>query len=512
MMHLSYLFKYNVLGRINTSVFKKESFQEKTREWFSGRLNDEGCGMLRRTKRFPRTNSFLNLIFPSSSLPENQTMSLPSHSTPRKEADSPSLQAPSQRRLWSQEIIAPLRVRDFCLLFTGQMISTLGDMLYAVALPWLMLSTHHSPQELGIVLAAYGVPRVGTLLLGGVLSDHIGPSRVMLLSDGMRALLVGLMVVLVAFNDVDVVHLSILAALLGTFTGLFLPAYYALVPEILPEEALQAGNALNASTLQFALFLGSAIAGTVVSRLSSAVAFFLDACTFVISAFTLLLMHQKQYSVQEKSEQSAFEQASKDESRFAPDITFWELIRTWRLLQVALVVVVFGNFLFSGMFEVALPTLAHDRLAAGANGYGLLLAAFGAGSLLGGLGAGMLGRLAHRGMLMLVLIMGLACWYSLVPYIGGLPGAVFFIACAGLTNGLLTVLAFTLLQQQAPRHLLGRLMAILLFASLALYPISVAIAGVLTAHLGPVLLFPLSGAMMLVAALFGWSQSEVRKL
>jgi MFS family permease len=446
-------------------------------------------------------------------------MSAPSNPSPLREPDA-RLQASSQRTRWSWlgEIIAPLRVRDFCLLFTGQMISTLGDMFYAVALPWLMLSTHHSAQELGIVLAAYGVPRVGTLLLGGVLSDRLGPRRVMLVSDVMRALLVGLMVVFVAFGYVDVVRMSIVAAALGIFTGLFLPAYYAMVPEILPAEALQAGNALNASTLQFALFLGSGIAGTVVSRLNPGVAFLVDACTFVVSALTLLLMHGYRCSSRpdsdEKSEQpmTSFAGAGDNGPRFVPDITFSQLMRTWRLLQVAFLVVVFGNFLFSGMFEVALPTLAHDRLAAGAGGYGLLLAAFGAGSLLGGLGAGLLGGVPHRGMLMLVLIIALGCWYSLVPFTGGLPGAVFFIGCAGLTNGLLTVLAFTLLQQQSPRHLLGRIMAVLLFASLGLYPFSVAFAGMLTARLGPVLLFPLSGAMMLVAALFGCLQREVREL
>jgi hypothetical protein len=51
-------------------------------------------------------------------------------------------------------LLAPLKVRDFCLLFSGQMISTIGDMFYMVALPWLMLSGGRTPQELGIVLAA----------------------------------------------------------------------------------------------------------------------------------------------------------------------------------------------------------------------------------------------------------------------------------------------------------------------------------------------------------------------
>src|SRR5947207_4055531 len=69
-------------------------------------------------------------------------------------------------------MLAPLKQRNFCLLFIGQMISTIGDTFYAVALPWLMLAGGHSPQDLGIVLGAYGVPRVVTLLLGGWLSDR----------------------------------------------------------------------------------------------------------------------------------------------------------------------------------------------------------------------------------------------------------------------------------------------------------------------------------------------------
>ena len=51
-------------------------------------------------------------------------------------------------------VLAPLWIRGFRLLFSGQMISTIGDMFYAVALPWLMLSSGRSPQELGIVLAS----------------------------------------------------------------------------------------------------------------------------------------------------------------------------------------------------------------------------------------------------------------------------------------------------------------------------------------------------------------------
>jgi MFS family permease len=137
---------------------------------------------------------------------------------------------------------APLRVRNFRLLFGGQMLSTIGDMFYAVALPWLMLSSGRSPQDLGTVLAAYGVTRVATVLLGGWLSDRLGPRLVMLLSDALRALLMGLLVVLVASGQTAVLPLAAVSAPLGAFTGLFLPAYYAILPAVLSEEDLPAGK------------------------------------------------------------------------------------------------------------------------------------------------------------------------------------------------------------------------------------------------------------------------------
>jgi len=413
-----------------------------------------------------------------------------------------------------RNILAPLYVRDFLFLFSGQMISTLGDTFYAVALPWLMLTGGHTPQELGLVLACYGVPRVGTLLVGGMLSDRIGPRRVMLLSDCMRAVLIGVLTVLVLRGSTGVWQLCAIAVPLGGFTGLFLPAYYAMLPEVLPDEALQAGNALNSSTIQLAIFLGSGLAGIVVGKFNPAIAFAIDVLTFVVSAITLACMQRKrsEHFGQEGQSTQSSPQEGEQETRFPKETTLWQVMRSWRLFQVALLVVIFGNFLFYGMFEVALPTLAHDQFAAGAGGYGLLLAAFGAGSLLGGLIAGGLGHLAHRGMLMLVLIMMLAGWYTFVPFAGGLVGATLLIGCAGLTNGILTVLAFTLLQQQAPRHLLGRLMAVLMVATLGLYPISVALAGIVSTHAGSRILFPISGAMMLGAALFGWIQREVREL
>jgi MFS family permease len=435
--------------------------------------------------------------------------------------DTPSLQD-NKARGFLANIAAPLRSGDFLLLFSGQMVSTLGDTFYAVALPWLMLAGGRSPQELGVVLACYGVPRVATLLLGGWLSDLLRPRGVMLLSDIMRALLVGLLAALVFASSPGAPatwQLIAVSILLGGFTGLFLPAYYAITPQILHDDVLQAGNALNSSSIQFAIFLGSALAGLIVSRFSPAIAFTIDALTFIVSSLTLLLMLRgqptqtaSQTPVQMSLPGQQGEPGQAGAPLFDEGATFWQVLRSWRLFQVALLVVVIGNLLFDGLIQVALPTLVRVQFAAGAGGYGSLLASFGLGSLLGGLAAGGAGRVRHRGFVMVTLITLLALEYALLPFLGGLAGAVILIGCAGLTNGVLTVIAFTLLQQQAPRHLMGRLMAVLMIATLGLYPFSVALAGIVSTHAGPLILFPISGTLMLLAALFGLSQKEIRRL
>lgn len=90
---------------------------------------------------------------------------------------------PGATRSAAGGMLHPFTVRNFTLLFGGQTISVLGDALYAVALPWLILTTGGSAQELGIVLAAYGIPRAGSMLLGGWLSDRLRPRRLMLIAD-----------------------------------------------------------------------------------------------------------------------------------------------------------------------------------------------------------------------------------------------------------------------------------------------------------------------------------------
>jgi MFS family permease len=179
-------------------------------------------------------------------------------------------------------MLHPFTVRNFTLLFSGQTVSILGDALYAVALPWLILTTGGNAQELGIVLAAYGIPRVGSMLVGGWLSDRLRPQRLMLIADTVRMLLVGILAALALWGHPALWQLCAVAVPLGAFGGAFMPASMSILPETLSNEDLQAGNGLMMSSMQGANLVGSALAGVVVAAFTAGAGLAIDAATFLV--------------------------------------------------------------------------------------------------------------------------------------------------------------------------------------------------------------------------------------
>jgi len=158
-----------------------------------------------------------------------------------------------------------MQSRSFRLLVSGQFISNVGDGLYAVALPWYVLSHRGGAILLGAVLAAYGIPRTCLILVGGHLADRLGPWTVMMGADIGRLALAGGLAALAATRRPDLLTLAPIAFGLGAGEGLFLPASYAIMPKLVDDEQLQSGNALMSAGTQLATFAGPALGGIVVA-------------------------------------------------------------------------------------------------------------------------------------------------------------------------------------------------------------------------------------------------------
>ncbi|GLV55403.1 MFS transporter [Dictyobacter sp. S3.2.2.5] len=399
------------------------------------------------------------------------------------------------------------KVRDFTLLFGGQTISTFGDALYMVALPWLILTTGGNVQELGIVLSAYGIPRAVCMLAGGWLSDRLRPRRLMLIADTLRLLLMGVLAALAFGGHPLLWQLCAIAVPLGAMGGAFTPASMSMVPDRLSKDDLQAGNGLMMASMQGANLIGSSVAGVIVAGLTSAVALTIDAVTFLVSAGSLALMRGAKHATPAASQESPLAGAQETGTQ----ISFWGFLRTSRLIQIALFMFIVSSLVTGGLIEVALPALVQGPLHGSASAFGFILAGWGAGALIGSILAGMLGKFKHKGLIILLGGMIIAAMFALLP-VGGVPGAVACMLIAAIASSGFSVLFFTAVQMNIPSHLMGRVMGLLMFSSLGLYPVSTALAGVLANHLGPAILFPFAGLVLAATMLFGMTQKVLREL
>jgi MFS family permease len=449
--------------------------------------------------------------------------------------------------------LAPLRHRGYRRLAGGQLASAVGDSCYAIALPWYVLATHGGTLLLGTVLAAYGIPRTVALVFGGHAADRWRPWTVMMTSDAVRVLAVAAMAVAAATGPARAIILVPMAVVLGAGEGFFLPGSFSVIPELLPAEDLLAGNALSSAGNQVAMLAGPAIGGVLVAFLGPAPAFAFDAVTFLISAATLAGVRSAQRAPRPARAQSGAGEARAVDDRAAeagaaeagaadpgagvlgagvlgagagaasagadaatvtgPAVpTLGTMLRSERVLQVVLLVVLAANLGMGGEGEVALPALAHGPLHAGAGGYGGLVAAFAAGALVGTLAASQIRGGRRPAILGSVAFLAESVCLAAVPFLGGLLPDGAALLAVGAMNGLGNVMMITLFQRWAPPALLGRLMGLVMLAAFGTFPVSVALGAVLVHAIGPAPFFPIAGAITAAAVLVGLSQRSWRNL
>lgn len=387
----------------------------------------------------------------------------------------------------------PLVQRSFLLLGGGQVTSTIGDYCYAVALPWLVLSNHAGAPTLGAVLACYGVSRTAAIPFGGMLTDKMGARALMLAADVSRCVLVAALAFLAASHLASAAALGPAAALIGAGEGLFLPASFAIMPSLVDEAQLQAANAISTAGVQAGALIGPALAGALVAVWGSAPAFAVDAATFGVSALTLAMIGRPA-----RTTPAAGSAAGAAQARPAGG-GVWQLLRRERILKVVLVLVTATNLAFGGAFEVALPDLAHQHY--GAAGFGALLAALSLGTLAGTLAAARASGLRRPAVTASYPLLVGAAVVTLTPFLGGLVGAGGAVLLFGAGTGFANIVFITALQRWTPAHLLGRIMSLIMLASLGTFPISVAATGQLVGHLGPAPFFPIAGGLLGIALL-----------
>ena len=371
-------------------------------------------------------------------------------------------------------LLAPLAHRDYRLLVGGTAVSLLGDGLFLVALAWQVYTLSDAPSALATVGIAMTIPTITCLLIGGAVSDRFDRRLVMLIADAVRALILATLAALAISGALRLWELWAIAVVYGAATAFFNPASDALVPQLLPADALAQANSLDQLIRPLALRLaGPAAGGVLVGAIGSGWAFGLDAGSFAVSAATLLAISPR--PVGEARPTRLVAREIKDGLSYVRG-------RPW--LWATLVSAAVAYLLFMGPTEVLLPFIVKHRFTDGATDLGLIFAAGGVGSLVCALAIGQLG-LPRRS---LVFMYGVWTVATLAVAGYGLSRDLLGLMLASVLFNTLetagTIAWATAKQRHVPAHLLGRVSSLDWLISIGLLPLSYALTGTVAAGLG----------------------------
>lgn len=405
-------------------------------------------------------------------------------------------------------------IRDFLLLWVGGTISMLGSQFSMIAMPWLMLQLTGDPLALGTMLALQGIPRVVTMLIGGALSDRFSPRVILLACDWINFALVGLSAALVFSGTMQVWMLYLLGMATGLLSGFVIPAANSIIPLIVPEEDLQAGNSVNMGSVQLVGMLGPALAGIVIGAYAQstrgiAIAFTLDAISFAVSALALGAMRSGGRPQAVETAQNGPQESIWASIRLGMQFLFsHEGLRFMFIISTAI------NFLFTGPLLVGIPVLADQRLPEGAMAFGLLMSAYSGGNLAGYLLAGALPRPTGRILSALVILLTASFGAALAAFGWISLTWVDFslMLLLGIGNGYIGLIMMTWIQQRTPKEMLGRMMSILMMAATGLMPLSMFLSGLIIKSWDLTALFVLAGGLILLMTCWAAFQPALQRL
>ncbi len=362
----------------------------------------------------------------------------------------------------STSAVGPLRVARFRALWLASVVSNVGSFLQSVAAGWLMLELTGSPLWVAAMSATTTLPLLFFALHAGALADIVDKRKLLLAAQVVMGSSAVAMAVLHALDRLPAAALLALGLLLGTGLAFNLPAWQAMVPDLVPRGMVASAVALNSVAFNVARAVGPAMGGLVVAIWGPATAFGLNALSYLGVIGVILTMG------------GAFraEETTSVGSAVATGIRFARYTPVFRrLLGIAA-----GFAVTSAAIQAVLPNLTRDALGGGETMYGVLLGSMGLGALAGaftrpGLGARLGGRMVPLSMIGFGLA-GIGVGVAPTPVLAALAIAVsglFWVWTLSTLNATVQLLA--------PPWVRGRAMSLYMLAFTGILPLGALAAG-----------------------------------
>lgn len=345
--------------------------------------------------------------------------------------------------------LAPLREsRSFRLLWIGQLISLSGSQLRLVALPYQIFLLTGSSLAVGLIGVFQAVPLLLLSLFGGVIADAVDRRRLLLVTQVGLAMVSAALAVVTQAGLASVPLLYVLTAVGACFSALDSPTRSSLAPTLVERRLIRAAIALSQTGFQFALVLGSALAGILIARVGLAGAYWLDVTSFAASLVAVWMLRTPP---RVRTERQPVMRSLLEGIRY---------LGATRILLATMSLDFFATFF--GSPRALFPYYADRVFHVGPEGLGLMYASMSAGAFVAALASGWTARVRRQGLAVLVAV---AIWGTAIAIFGTLDARWFLLALAllAIADGADTVSSIfrgTILQLVVPDHLRGRLNSI----------------------------------------------------
>lgn len=349
---------------------------------------------------------------------------------------------------YRRRLLAVLRNQGFLFLWLGQLLSQLADRLFIYVFVIIAYQSTRTNLGVSLPMLSFGIPAVLFGPLAGVYADRLNRRRILFVTNLIRALLI---LGILPFIHESLLLIFLISFLIYTTMQFFMPAETALIPDLVPKESLITANSLFMTTWMSSFVLGFGLGAPLVHFFGGDAAFVISAVLYLLAALSVAFIPKPEYHKRETY--SALSEVFK-ELRMGFEFIRRNVVVRYCLYKLFLVTAALA------IVSMLAVSFAKDVLGIGEHNFGYLVIFTGFGMFLG---LSFLNRFSHRFKKGSVVIFGFVMTgltFLLLAQTSSLYHSLFFCFLLGLGNSLVTIPIQTILQENIPRPVRGRVFGV----------------------------------------------------
>ncbi|WDV44714.1 MFS transporter [Clostridiaceae bacterium M8S5] len=384
------------------------------------------------------------------------------------------------------------RNKNFRLLWLGRIVSSLGSNFHSIAVMWYVLQTTGSTVQMGISLIITQLPYIILGLISGTIADRYDKKKIIVISDVVNGLLVGVISVLLYTDSLTITRLYSISFVMSCSGAFFGPSVTSLTPIIVKKDDLIEANSLMSVGVKVCSIVGPALAGILFSIVGFTGMFLIDSISYILSGISEIFI---------KVEKIRINKNDVKKKNFFDDmkIGYQYMFKNKLVLKYTIVGGLIIN-LFSAPLSIYIPVFS-DRVLNNQAGYGILLTSLSIGSVLAAMLASTITKRVDYFKATAIGFVGEGIFMLLFGISPNMISTIIVFILLGASFGLCGVCLSTVYQRIVPSDYLGRVSSVSMLLCSITTPIGYFAGGLAVKYLSLKIILITSGIIVTISGL-----------